>query len=372
MLTRLRVENYKSLVDFEFAPPKLAVLIGPNGAGKTSIGAALYGLGRLLAEGVSVGECFPAKTLCQWSKSALQAFDLEYDVKDGHFTYRLDLIHAPTTRTVRIAVESLSLDGKLLYECRDGEVRLFGDNPGPSPRTTFPFDRTRSFLPLLEERPDNRRIRAFRSLVQAIIVLHPNPFAMTGRSEREESRLAPDGSNFAAFYRWFQQARPERLQPYFDSLRAVFPTFKTLRSVDSGSGVKELRALFAAPEGGEINLTVDDLSEGQRQLMFLYLLLQDLGRPSVLFLDEPDNFVSVREVQPFLIQLEDALSEAGSQALVISHGTDVMDFLDSRQAFAVTRPDGGPSAIEKLDGSSGSKASSWMRFADQETSGAAK
>lgn len=41
MLTRLHVDNYKSLMNFEFMPPRICVLVGENGSGKTSIGTVL-------------------------------------------------------------------------------------------------------------------------------------------------------------------------------------------------------------------------------------------------------------------------------------------------------------------------------------------
>lgn len=365
VLTRIYADNFKSLQRFEFMPPQLAVLIGPNGSGKTSIGSVLNGLTLLLSEGSAVEVAFPPQSLCQWSESNLQTLELGYTVLEGQYNYHLELNHSQKDRSVQIRLETLFFNESLLYEFREGEVRLFGDNPTQAPKT-FPFDRARSFLPMLEERPDNKRIRAFKDLVDNTAVLRLNPIEMRGRSEREERRLASDGSNFAAWYRWFQQAEPEKLNAYFKSIREVFPTFRALKSEDAGSGVKELRAVFAVPEKNEVKFALHALSEGQRQLLFLYLLLQTLDRPSFLFLDEPDNFISLREVQPWLSELERALQSSNSQALVVSHSTEAMDFLDSRQAFTVTRPQGAATVISKLDGSDGTKASSWVRFGNPE------
>jgi predicted ATPase len=377
VLTRIFADNYKSLQNFEFSPPQLAVLVGPNGSGKTSIGSVLMGLTRLLSEGLAADIAFPPETVCQWSGSVRQRFELEHTVKDGTYKYHLELKHVQKDRTVQIKLETLLFNQSLLYEFREGEVRLFGDNPSQQPRTSFPFDRARSFLPMLEERPDNKRIRTFKELVNATIVLRLNPIEMSGRSENEERRLAADGRNFAAWYRWFQQSEPEKLNAYFQTVREVFPTFRALKSEDAGSGVKELRAVFSISEKGprlatEVKFALHALSEGQRQLLFLYLLLQTLDRPSFLFLDEPDNFISLREIQPWLSELESTLEASKSQALVVSHTTEAMDFLDSRQAFTVTRPDGAETHVSKLDGSDGTKASSWLRFGTPEVEGVSK
>lgn len=334
------------------------------------MGEALLGLSRLLNEGRPAMEAFPPDTLCQWTKSALQSFDLEFEAPEGRFAYRLDVLHAANRGTARVQVERLTLDGNTLFEARDGEVKLFGDKPTGVPRTSFPFDKSRSFLPLLEERPDNVLTRRFRTIVQGIVVLHINPFSVQARSEREEKRLNTDASNLAAYYRWFQQARPERLHDYFDSIRRVFPQFRTLRSEDAGSNVKELRAVFSGPDA-EVVLPIELLSEGQRQLLCLYLLLQNIDGCTFMFLDEPDNFLGRREVQPFLLELEDALSKANGQTVIVSHGVDALDFLDSREAFTVTRPRGAETRLEKFASGDGMKASSWIRFFEEADAGVA-
>ena len=47
MLSRIRIRNYKSLVDVEISLDSLVVLFGPNGAGKSNFLDALQLLSRL-------------------------------------------------------------------------------------------------------------------------------------------------------------------------------------------------------------------------------------------------------------------------------------------------------------------------------------
>ena len=58
-------------------------------------------------------------------------------------------------------------------------------------------------------------------------------------------------------------------------------------------------------DNGEHSFDFTDLSDGQRQLIVLYTVLQSLKQNifSVLLIDEPDNFVSLREIQPWLKSL---------------------------------------------------------------------
>jgi len=72
----------------------------------------------------------------------------------------------------------------------------------------------------------------------------------------------------------------------------------------------------------------DEISDGQRALVVLYGLIH-LARNQgyTLFLDEPDNYVALREIQPWLMSLEDACGDTVSQAVVSSHHPELIDYL---------------------------------------------
>jgi recombinational DNA repair ATPase RecF len=76
MITTLRVENFRTLVDFEWKPhPKLNILVGPNNSGKTNMCYALRFLS-LTARGKTLDEAaveaFGAapEAVCRWSEKA--------------------------------------------------------------------------------------------------------------------------------------------------------------------------------------------------------------------------------------------------------------------------------------------------------------
>ncbi len=363
MLTRLCVDNYKSLLNFEFRPPRLCVLVGENGSGKTSIGSVLHALTRLVVDGDSAEDAFPARTLCRWSGSHIQKVEVDLDTAAGAYRYVLQIRHDGSTGAATVESEWLSHLGETVFRSQQGEVSLFGEltradeRPSGPPKAVFPFDKRRSFLSTGDVGGPHPRSDLFRGVLQYLRVLKPDPVRMLGRSERDSRRLERDASNLASWFRWVSQNLPERLNHYFENLRAVLPNFRTLRAEDAGTDVKEVRAVFAVPGGGEAAFSLDALSEGQRQLLMLYLLLEAVGPHTTLFLDEPDNFISIREVQPWLSELERVLEEKGAQAIIISHGTEAMDYLASRQAFVVTRPEGGATRITAHDDSDGSRPS---------------
>ncbi len=63
MVTRLYVDNFRCLVNFELKLDETNVLLGPNGSGKTSVLDALRRIQDLVARGAKVEEAFPTSDL---------------------------------------------------------------------------------------------------------------------------------------------------------------------------------------------------------------------------------------------------------------------------------------------------------------------
>ena len=79
------------------------------------------------------------------------------------------------------------------------------------------------------------------------------------------------------------------------------------------------------------------LSDGQRALIALYCLLRFCdGRAAKasLFVDEPDNYISLREVQPWVVALSEALGDTLEQAVIISHHPVTIDYLGGKAKWS--------------------------------------
>ena len=103
-----------------------------------------------------------------------------------------------------------------------------------------------------------------------------------------------------------------------------------------------LQAEFVFPGGKPYQIDFDRLSDGQRALVILYMVLHAApDSASLLCFDEPDNFVSIREIQPWLVTFCDRLDERGSQGMVISHSREIIDFIGHEDAILLIRHEGG-------------------------------
>lgn len=357
MLDRLYVHNYRTFVNFEWRPPRMGVLVGDNGTGKTALLEVIWFLQDLLVNGDELTAGF-ASTRTAWLDEATQTVEVDLTVVGVSYRYRVEL-QATTPRTS--LAETLTADGELLYRAKDGKVELFGDTVSAAPRTTIPFDRRRSFLAVLEERPDNGRLIAFRRAVEAVQALKPAPWAVRGVSDGESTTLDRTLENFTSWYRSRVQEDFDGAATLHEDLRDTVAGFSSLKLVSVGPTAKEIVTRFRF---GETSYDVrwPNLSDGQRALIALYAVLRlALDKASLVILDECETFVGPRELQPWLHKLVEALSDAGVQLLVVSHHPGAIDYLAADAIWQLTRdPKGGhtraaPLAIDLANGESASR-----------------
>lgn len=341
-ITRLYVHNYRCFVNFELRPDGRSLLVGYNGAGKSSIFDVLSALQDLVIWNKDAAEAFPRETLSAFVGSREQRFELDIVAGEHTYRYSLRIEHDERRREARIVHEGVSWDGNSLYAFSDGEVALGG-------RPSFSFAPRRSFLASLQ--PDDAKedlLASFIAFIQGIWVLRFNPARMTGAATDDYVFLARDASNFGSWCRHLLSEAPESVQHAREVLKEVMPGFESIRAQSVGRG-KVLVVKQNQPGGPGYEIDFDALSDGQKVLIALYLILHGVApRATALCLDEPDNFVSIREIQPFLVDLARIGEGTGLQALLISHSAEVIDFIGAEDAILLDRPGGAPPRVGAL------------------------
>ncbi len=66
-------------------------------------------------------------------------------------------------------------------------------------------------------------------------------------------------------------------------------------------------------------------------------------------LDEPDNYVPLREIQPWLMTLVDVCEETSSKAIICSHHPEVIDYLGPTQGRILQRNAAGAMTALKVN-----------------------
>lgn len=352
MIKRIYLDNYKSFANFDMPLSELVVLAGGNGVGKSAILDVVYALKRLLGSGslVTHPECFPASTCTRWRTDSAQSVAVEVELSGSRFDYQLLIEHHEDRRKARIQRELLTCDGKPLFDFAGGEVQLYRDDFTPGP--TFSSSRSESALARVPARSDNKKLTSFLDFMRSILVCGLYPRAFSAESQDESITLERDGANFASWFRHLVQEQQEHMTAYYTALNAVIPGLSALRMERVGVEARVLQAVFNASEDRFV-LNLDELSDGQRALLALYALIYlSKGQSRAVFIDEPDNYLALREIQPWLSLLEEALGDGLTQVVLCSHHPEALNLLGASHGLVLERPQGRVTrvrAISSLD-----------------------
>jgi predicted ATPase len=357
MLKRLYVDNYRCLVNFQLEFQEMTLLVGPNGSGKSSVLDVLKAIRHLLSGKGVVAEpdIFPARSLTRWQDRNLQIFEIVVGLEgEADATYRLEVEHqiegqhrieGGRERRPEISLESLKVDDKPLFEFRRGEVQLYRDDH--SLGSQYRAYTSESALARVAPTPMSQRLTRFLAFMRGVSVCALDPKHFQAESTGEESTLQPDGGNFASWYRHQIQERQDRILGVVEALRQVLDGFQSIRMEKVGS---EARVFLVAFEGrsGRYELRLDELSDGQRELIALYSLVHLAGEQDVLFLDEPDNFLALAEIQPWLMALSDVCGVRPRQVILCSHHPELIDYLGGEAGILLKRESTGSIITRRL------------------------
>src|SRR5579872_684995 len=341
MLTRLLCDNYKCLVNFEFRPGPLQLLMGRNGAGKSTVFEVLELLRDFAARGERCEGRLAGRTRTRWQDVEQQRFELEVSGNGGVYLYELLIDEWGQPAYPRVRREAVSLDGKPLFKFEEGMMHLYNDLFAE--RVQFAFDRRRSGLAIVESRPENKKLSWLKDWLGRLLYVQIDPKRMGARADKEAVHPAFDLSNFAEWYRHLRLARGRITEEIRSDLQEVVGGFESLDLEDAGLNVRQLQVEVRASSdlnSKSLRYSFDELSDGQRALVGLYTLLHAaLANQTTICIDEPDNFVALAEIQPWLSRLRD-LQEIGSQVLIASHHPELLNELATRNGVVLDRVDG--------------------------------
>jgi predicted ATPase len=343
VLTRIHIENYRCFRNFELEPGPFTLLLGPNGTGKSSLFEVLHCVYRLQSGWSGVEELFPAWSRYRDDPEHPQRFTIDATLDDKPYRYELVVEHDRRERA-RIASERVHGGGQLLYEFDGEQVRLAAGASRKN-EARLRFKDTVSPLALMEAEPASPLAR-FLHWLHGLWVIRPVPQNMQAVASGETSWLLPDLSNFAAWFQDVVQEYPRTAQRIMRSLKPVLPGLQGYTLAGESGRTRTLRFLFRTRRrqgGGPSGFALDELSDGQRMLVALYALLHVVvGRGLTLCIDEPDNYVALPEIQPWLDELRDLVADKGGQVLLISHHPRVIDLFAARDGYWLDRKGTGP------------------------------
>lgn len=323
MITRVFANNFRCLVNFEANLNSFAVLCGPNGAGKSSVFDAIR-LIRDLASGDATlgGEAekdIESLDFTQWLGTQIQEFELDMTL-DGHlFTYVIHLEQISSHLKPRVLREKAMCDKKVLFERNlDGVSFLRADGT----KTGFPLDWRQAALGSIQPANERRDIELLQKALKSVMILRPSPKSIAPESKGESKVLSLHAENLLSWYRYLAQEQ-EWTDALRDSLQEVWPDFRSFKLIDVGLNSKALQLRFDG--NNDPLLFFHQLSDGEKILINLYMIRAAVqtGAVRTVLIDEPDNYVGLPELQPWVLSIRELLDDQ-HQVLLISHHPEVL------------------------------------------------
>ena len=364
MITRFYVDNYKCLQNFEYKPKQFELVVGANGSGKSTVFEALDKVRRFV-NGEDARSLFDSNSDTRWSNSPSQRFEIDCLHGQASVKYRLDI--DLSSNLYRVEKEIFTVNNEVVlesswqqnnpheyiqeeggsYEEHSGEIRVLISQNNPSnlkgyglsnPNTSMMVSHFGGYFP-----PGIAQIHFYKL----------NSQLMTAQVKRPEPRPANDLSNFASYYIYALQQQQGKMFEMMPHLKEVIPNFDSFAVEENFEEARrDLFVVCRSKEGGKstpLRYRFDELSDGQRALIALYaLLFCTLDENTTLVIDEPENYVALRELQPWLSLLQERLEEHGGQVILISHHPEFINAL-APQTTVFERDNGGPVRVKAFD-----------------------
>ena len=352
MLTRVYVDNFRCFVNFECQLEGKQLVLGPNGGGKSAFFDVLV----LLRDVCIRGEApdrepplprFVSRSLTSWQKVPEQTFELDVSGNGGQYQLRLVIDSWGHPERPRIKIEEVTYSGKPIFRFAEGEVHLFNDRH--EDKVKYPFDWHRSALATITERRDNTLLSWFKRWLGDLLVVSPDPRHMRGVAVQEAKSPDQYLTNFADWYRHLLLTTED--YGYIKDLSEVIDGFIGMRLEDAGERRHEIRVrTTAAPEKSPYLLS--ELSDGQRVLIGLYAILHFALKPgATICFDEPDNFIALLEIQPWLTKVLDRIEDDDNpaQVLIASHHPELLNRMAFKEGILFHRPDSRQTQVKHFD-----------------------
>ncbi len=347
MLTRVCVDNFKCMVNFECRLGSPRLILGANGSGKSTLFDVFTLLRDFCARGEPGDDRFLGSTLTRWGGNAEQTFELTVEGNGGEYTMKLVVDSWGRPARPRVLREEVDFNGKPIFRFVESEVGLYNDKLDGRKYVHFTSDWHRSALAtVVTERPDNKKLMWFKRWLASMLLVSPDPRRMSGVASQEVRNPDQHLSNFADWYRHLRQEETDAA--YMNDLREVIEGFVSMRLEDAGDRRREIKIRMAPVSNGaagtpEWECLLSEMSDGQRVLIGLYAVLHfAIRNGATVCFDEPDNFIALSEIQPWLARLlakaEDEPSPA--QVLIASHHPEVLNRMAFKEGLLLERPDG--------------------------------
>ncbi len=376
MIDRMKITNFKSIVDAELRFGRVNIFIGANGAGKSNVLEALGVVSAALSSGVTatdldfrgVRQSLPRLFKATFkNRTVPKNFTLE--VSSGEAKYRLSLRAGEKRKHLEFHTESIHEEKRLLVGRSNRGLRIHRPTLGLEKQHGFPLEKHAGLWPqlssLVDAKDDTRQALA---ALRSYRIFTPQTAVMRGvATDPRDGKTGPLGLTGGRLAEALREVllgirRDDRKWEAVDELLKIIWEPGWANQVKTGtydpdivpSNVPSMpRIVYIRDEfmkTGRNYLSAFDASEGTLYLIFVATLLAHQEAPRIFALDNVDGTLNPRLVRRLVEHIvntigrhdrDDDLSPRTQQVFLTSHNPTALDALDlfdpGQKVFVVSR-----------------------------------
>jgi len=309
----IKVDNFKSLVNFELPLAKFSCLVGLNGSGKSTVLQFFDFLSQQFR-----GDLSGWLKKRQWEPSDLNSKltrkqNIVFEILLSHQEINIKWSASFNRQTLRCTTEKVEWGSSELLKVEEGSYYL------PPHKQKIAFDYQGSVLSQIKESQLTEKLHALKKFfvdLHALDLLAPE--LLRQRTRDAGNSLGLGGEKLSAFLHEIGEAKRKSIQA---KLATIYPSFKNIDISSLASGWKKLTV---QEQFGEVIVKTEARHVADGFLRMLAVFAQLSKEQSFLLLDEIENGVN-----PELIEfLVDQLVEAAPQVLITTHSPVVLNYLE--------------------------------------------
>ena len=319
-ITRIRVRNFKSLVDFDLKLVPFTCLVGMNGVGKSTVLQVLDFIAQQFK-----GDIAGWLEMRQWDASDLNSrltrrSNIDLGVELSYQGAPLRWEASFNRVSMHCTSETISLDGHLLFRVRDGRYKIREEN-----EMDISFDYQGSILSQLRESQLIDCLIEFKNFFTQMESLDLiSPELLRTKTREAKGQLGLGGQNLSAFLSELDEEKRSKL---LSGLTSVYPQLDNFSITSLRSGWKRLSI---EERFGDHLLKSNARHVNDGMLRMMAVLSQLFSDHSFLLFDEIENGMN-----PELVEfLMNTLVASDKQVLVTTHSPMILNYLDDEVAKA--------------------------------------
>ncbi len=356
MFRKLKVDNFKSLVDFSIEFTPMSVIIGNNATGKSSVlqaidflcGSVKEDFGIMLERRNWMADNIKSKLIT--SNRIHFESNIVLPSDEGNLSYDWNMVLSIYSgkNEVSLFSESLVCDGEQLVvyqKGKEGLIKSEGESANVLPKALA--IRSSALRMLNRDEKLDCRIKYFIDFLEnssSFEMLSPSEMRLSSRGVKES--IGMSGKNLPSF---IKQMTEEQKISFMKKLK--FLLGDRISDVDAKTQGKPGWTQIDSVEkykNKTIRVSSKEMSDGMLRLLAFVAISEIKESNATMLLDEIENGVNTNYAEQLLYILEKMYEEKGHQLILTTHSTVFMDYIDVEKIIFLYRDDDGCTKAVRL------------------------